>query len=128
MTQGVLRCVMLRHLRHCLRHLALSDGPISKKKICGRKKMQEQRYIKTGQNQQRGQTMTKQGLLAGGLEKVSKAAKRLGIDRNTLYKWCLRGKVPYTHIHGVYRIPSLAVDEMLVAGLNIGPALEDQPR
>ena len=66
--------------------------------------------------------MTKQELLAGGLEKVSQAAKRLGIDRNTLYQWMQRGKVPYTHIHGVYRIPSRAVDDMLVTGLSLGPA------
>ena len=70
--------------------------------------------------------MTKRELLAGGLEKVSKAAKRLGIDRNTLYHWIEQGKVPYTHIHGVYRIPSRAVDDMLMAGLNIGPAQDDQ--
>ena len=70
--------------------------------------------------------MTKQELLAGGLEKVSKAAKRLGIDRNTLYQWIQQGKVPYTHINGVYRIPCRAVDDMLVAGLNTGPAHEDQ--
>ena len=71
--------------------------------------------------------MTKQELLAGGLEKVSLAAKRLGIDRNTVYQWIQQGKVPYTHIHGVYRIPSRAVDDMLVAGLNIGPAQEHAP-
>ena len=70
--------------------------------------------------------MTKQELLAGGLEKVSQAAKRLGIDRNTLYRWIEQGKVPYTCINGVYRIPNRAVDDMLVAGLNIGPAHEDQ--
>ena len=72
--------------------------------------------------------MTKQELLAGGLEKVSQAAKRLGIDRNTLYQWIQRGMIPYTHIHGVYRIPSRSVDDMLVAGLNLGPAHEDPPR
>jgi excisionase family DNA binding protein len=71
--------------------------------------------------------MTKQELLAGGLEKVSLAAKRLGIDRNTVYQWIQQGKVPYTHIHGVYRIPSRAVDDLLVAGLNIGPAQEHAP-
>jgi excisionase family DNA binding protein len=64
--------------------------------------------------------MTKQELLAGGLEKVSKAAKRLAIDRNTLYHWIEQGKVPYTHIHGIYRIPTYAVDDMLVTGLNLG--------
>jgi excisionase family DNA binding protein len=64
--------------------------------------------------------MTKQELLAGGLEKVSKAAKRLGIDRNTLYHWIEQGKVPYTHIHGVYRIPTRVIDDMLLAGLNTG--------
>jgi excisionase family DNA binding protein len=74
----------------------------------------------------RRQTVTKQELLAGGLERVSQAAKRLGIDRNTLYQWIQRGKVPYTHIHGVYRIPSRAVDEMLVTGLKVRPAQEDQ--
>jgi excisionase family DNA binding protein len=72
--------------------------------------------------------MTKKEMLAGGLEKVSLAAKRLGIDRNTLYQWIQQGKVAYTLIHGVYRIPSRAVDDMLVAGLKIGPAHEDQPR
>ena len=70
--------------------------------------------------------MTKQEILAGGLEKVSLAAKRLGIDRNTLYQWIQQGKVAYTHIHGVYRIPSRAVDDMLVAGLKIGPAHANQ--
>ena len=70
--------------------------------------------------------MTKQELLAGGLEKVSQAAKALGIDRNTLYRWIEQGKVPYTCINGVYRIPSRAVDYLLVSGLNIGPAHEDQ--
>jgi excisionase family DNA binding protein len=64
--------------------------------------------------------MTKQELLAGGLEKVSKAAKRLSIDRNTLYQWMQQGKVPYTFINGVYRIPTRSVDDMLVAGLNLG--------
>lgn len=72
--------------------------------------------------------MKKEELLAGGLEKVSLAAKRLGIDRNTLYQWIQRGIVPYTHIHGVYRIPSRAVDDMLETGLVVGPAHEDQPR
>ena len=66
--------------------------------------------------------MTNQEILSGGLEKVSKAAKRLGIGRNTLYQWIQQGKVPYTHMHGVYCIPTLAVDEMLVASLNVGPA------
>jgi excisionase family DNA binding protein len=69
--------------------------------------------------------MTTNDLLAGGLEKVSQAAKRLGIDRNTLYQWIQRGKVPYTHIHGVYRIPTRAVDEMLAQGLHLGPAHDD---
>lgn len=64
--------------------------------------------------------MTKQELLAGGLEKVSKAAKRLAIDRNTLYEWIQRGQVPYTHINGGYRIPSRAIDDMLMNGLHIG--------
>jgi excisionase family DNA binding protein len=68
--------------------------------------------------------MTKQEILAGGLEKVSLAAKRLGIDRNTLYRWIEQGKVPYTNIHGMYRIPSRAVDDMLTTGLHLGPAQE----
>jgi len=72
--------------------------------------------------------MTKQELLSGGLEKVSKAAKRLGIDRNTLYQWIQQGKVAYTNINGTYRIPSRAVDNMLVAGLNLANIHEDQPR
>ena len=66
--------------------------------------------------------MTKQELLAGGLEKVSQAAKRLGIDRNTLYRWIQDEKIPHTHIHGVYRVPSRAIDEMLVTGLKLGPS------
>lgn len=65
--------------------------------------------------------MTKQELLAGGLEKVSQAAKRLGIDRNTLYRWVEQGKVPFTLIHGVYRISSRAIDDLLMVGLNVGP-------
>ena len=72
--------------------------------------------------------MTKQELLAGGLEKVSKAAKRLGIDRNTLYKWCQRGEMPYIFMNGVYRIPSRAIDEMLTTGLQVGPAHQDQSK
>jgi excisionase family DNA binding protein len=70
--------------------------------------------------------MTKQDLLAGDLEKVSKAAKRLGIDKNTLYKWCQRGEMPHIYINGMYRIPSRAIDEMLTTGLKIGPAHENQ--
>ena len=62
--------------------------------------------------------MTKEELLAGGLEKVSRAAKRLGIDRNTIYHWIRDGKIPYTCINGVYRIPTRAVDDMLTGGLN----------
>lgn len=72
--------------------------------------------------------MTKQEILSGGLEKVSKAAKRLGIDRNTLYQWIQQGKVAYTQINGTYRIPSLAIDDMLVAGLKLGKFYENQPR
>jgi excisionase family DNA binding protein len=70
--------------------------------------------------------MTKQDLLNGGLEKVSKAAKRLGIDRNTLYKWCHRGEMPFIYINGLYRIPTRAIDDMLMAGLNVGSEQEDQ--
>ena len=69
-------------------------------------------------------TVTKNELLDGGLERVSQAAKRLGMDRRTLYHWIQEGKVTYTCINGVYRIPSRAVDEMLVAGLKIDPALD----
>lgn len=61
--------------------------------------------------------MTKEELLAGGLEKVSRAAKRLGIDRNTIYHWIQEGKIPYTCINGVYRIPIRAIDAMLADGL-----------
>lgn len=68
--------------------------------------------------------MTKNELLDGGLERVSQAAKRLGIDRRTLYHWIQEGKVTYTCINGVYRIPSRAVDDMLVAGLRTGFALD----
>jgi len=64
--------------------------------------------------------MTTQELLANGLEKVSQAAKRLGIDRNTMYRWIHEGKIPYLHIHDVYRIPSRAIDDMLAGCLNIG--------
>jgi excisionase family DNA binding protein len=64
--------------------------------------------------------MTNQELLAGGLVKVSQAAKRLGIDRNTLYHWIEERKVPYTHINGVYRIPTRAVEELLLRGLVVG--------
>ena len=59
-------------------------------------------------------------ILAEGMERVSVAAKRLGIDRNTLYRWIHCGKVPYTQIHGVYRVPSRAVNELLRAGLQLG--------
>jgi len=65
--------------------------------------------------------MTKQELLAGGLEKVSLAAKRMGIDKNTIYRWIQEEKIPHTHINGVYRIPSRAIDEMLLVGLKVGP-------
>jgi excisionase family DNA binding protein len=68
--------------------------------------------------------MTKNELLDGGLEKVSQAAKRLGLDRRTLYRWIRDGKVAYTCINDVYRIPSRAVDEMLMAGLRTGSAIE----
>ena len=61
--------------------------------------------------------MTNQELLTAGLERVSQAAKRLGINRNTLYHWIHRGQVPYTHINGTYRIPTRAVDDMLGRGL-----------
>jgi excisionase family DNA binding protein len=71
--------------------------------------------------------MTNQEILSGGLEKVSKAAKRLGIGRNTLYQWIQQGKVAYTNINGTYRIPSRAVDNMLVAGLNFGNAAASPP-
>lgn len=78
------------------------------------------------ENHEERQIMTKQELLAGGLEKVSRAAKRLGINRNTLYEWIQRGQVPYTFINGGYRIPSLAVDNMLLDGLNIGKENYDE--
>jgi excisionase family DNA binding protein len=64
--------------------------------------------------------MTNEELLAGGLEKVSQAAKRLGIDRNTLYAWIQEGKIAHTRINGVYRIPTLAVNELLLQGLKMG--------
>jgi excisionase family DNA binding protein len=64
--------------------------------------------------------MTKTEILADGLERVSQSARRLGIDRNTVYAWIREGKIPYLEIHGVYRIPSRAVTEMLEKGLRIG--------
>ena len=64
--------------------------------------------------------MTKEELLEGGMEKVSQAAKRLGIDRNTIYHWIHEGKVPHLYINGVYRIPSKAINEMLWTGLKLG--------
>ena len=70
--------------------------------------------------------MTKQELLAGGLERVSQAAKRLGIDRNTLYHWIQEAKVPFTNINGVYRIPSRAIDDMLLRGLNVGSGQQSE--
>ena len=63
--------------------------------------------------------MTKLDLLSGGLEKVSHAARRLGIGRNTLYKWIQQGRVPYTFINNGYRIPIRAVDNMLMNGLHV---------
>lgn len=68
--------------------------------------------------------MTKDELLADGLEKVSQAAKRLGIDRNTIYHWMQEQKIPFLCIHGVYRIPKRAVDEMLVNGLHTNEQYE----
>jgi len=64
--------------------------------------------------------MTKNELLAGGLERVSQTARRLGINRNTVYTWIQEGKIPYLEIHGIYRVPSRAVTEMLETGLRIG--------
>jgi len=63
----------------------------------------------------------KEELLAGDLEKVSVVAKRLGIDRNTIYRWIQAEKIPYACINRVYRIPSRAIDEMLAQGLNVNP-------
>ena len=71
--------------------------------------------------------MTNEELLAGGLVKVSQAAKRLGIDRNTLYAWIQDGKIAHTCINGVYRIPTLAVEEMLRRGLKAGDMSPSTP-
>ena len=68
--------------------------------------------------------MKKQDLLNGGLETVTTAARRLSISRNTLYQWMHRGQMPYTCVNNVYRIPTLALDDMLTAGLHLGPAQE----
>ena len=62
--------------------------------------------------------MTIQDLLDGGLVKVSQAARRLAMDRNTLYSWMHQGKMPYTLINGTYRIPARAIEEMLTRGLH----------
>lgn len=64
--------------------------------------------------------MTKTEILTDGLERVSQAARRLGINRNTVYEWIKEGKIPYTLINGVYRVPSRAVSEMLEHGLHLG--------
>jgi excisionase family DNA binding protein len=63
--------------------------------------------------------MTIQDLLEGGLVKVSQAARRLAMDRNTLYSWMRQGKMPYTLINGTYRIPLRAIEEMLARGLHV---------
>lgn len=68
--------------------------------------------------------MTKAELLDGGLEKISQAAKRLGIDRNTLYRWMHEDKVPFFHLHGIYRIPRRAVDDLLTTGLRLGKEVD----
>jgi excisionase family DNA binding protein len=58
-------------------------------------------------------------LLSGGLEKVSAAAKRLSVDRVTLYRWIQDGKISYLNLNGVYRVPTRAVDELLLQGLHL---------
>lgn len=68
--------------------------------------------------------MTKTEILAEGLERVSQAAQRLGINRNTLYEWIKEGKIPFTCINGTYRVPRRAVSEMLENGLNMGDTSE----
>ena len=70
--------------------------------------------------------MTKTELLAGGFIKVAQAAKRLEIDRNTLYRWMHEKKIPFLNMNGVYRIPKLAIDEMLMAGLDVGALRADE--
>ncbi len=64
--------------------------------------------------------MTNSELFADGLERVSQSARRLGIGRNTVYTWIRQGRIPYTLINGVYRVPSRAVTEMLTSGLRTG--------
>lgn len=64
--------------------------------------------------------MTKQELLAEGLQRVSHAARHLGIHRGTVYEWIKQGKIPYTRINGVYRVPTRAVTAMLEQGLHLG--------
>lgn len=63
--------------------------------------------------------MTKQDLLSDGLERVSQAAKRMGVSRNVLYKWIREGRITYLRIHDCVRIPTRAVNEMLENGLHL---------
>jgi len=63
--------------------------------------------------------MTKQELLAGGFVKVIEAANCLGIERGTIYRWIHERKIPYLNMNGVYRIPRLALDELLMTGLDV---------
>ena len=66
-------------------------------------------------------------LISGGLEKVSTAAKRLSIDRVTLYRWMQDGKIPFLCLNGVYRVPTRAVDKLLAQALHLGLYQESEP-
>lgn len=70
--------------------------------------------------------MTNDELLAGGLEKVAQAAKRLGVNKNTIYHWIQDGRIPYWCINTVYRIPTCAVDELLAQALHPGSFQESE--
>jgi excisionase family DNA binding protein len=63
--------------------------------------------------------MTKQELLADGLERVSDTARRLGVSRNTIYQWVREGRIAHLRIHDCLRIPTRAVDQMIENGLFI---------
>lgn len=70
--------------------------------------------------------MTKQELLADGLERVSHAARRLGLNRNTLYDWIKARRIPYLQIRHFYRIPTRAINDILENGLHF--AEEEPPK
>lgn len=69
--------------------------------------------------------MTKTDIFSDGMQRVSQAARRLGLNRNTVYGWIKEGKIAYTRIHGSYRIPTRAVSEMLNRGLHLAQSAEE---